>query len=93
MKRPQPAAATPPTRIDGSLEITAVTLAGSGDSDAVALARQAAAFFPRGRGVDCDSEEGSGEAVFAAPAVLAVKSDGARMHATARMSFYAIIFR
>lgn len=81
-----------PTRIDGSLEITAATLAGAGDSDAVALARRAAALFPRGRGVDCDGAEGSGEAVFAAPQVLAIRPDGARVHVTARMPFCAILF-
>lgn len=82
-----------PVRIDGGLELTAVTPAGKGDSDAVALARRVAAFFPRGRGVECRGAEGSGEAVFAAPAVQSAKGDGARMYATARMPFYAILFR
>lgn len=81
-----------PVRIDGSLEITAVVMAGMGDDKAVSLARRAAAFFPRGRGIDCDGAEGIGEAVFAAPAVLTTTTDSARVHATARMSFYAILF-
>lgn len=82
-----------PVRIDGSLEITAITLAGAGDSDAVALARRVTALFPRGRGVDCDDAEGSGEAVFAAPQVIAIRQDGARVHVTVRMPFCAILFR
>ena len=75
------------TRIDGALELTVAAMAGAGDDKAVALARQAAAQFPRGRGLPCVG----GEAVLAAPQVQSPKTDGARITVGVRIPFYALL--
>lgn len=84
-----------PLRVDGALEISAVTLqgvAGQGETEAARIAAQVAALFPLGRGVDIDGPEGRGEAVFSAPRTESASTDGGRVRLTVSMSFYAIIF-
>ena len=75
------------TRIDGALELTVAIMAGAGDDTAVALARSAAAQFPRGRGLPCNG----GEAVLAGGQVQSPRPDGARITVVVRIPFYALL--
>lgn len=84
-----------PTRTDGELSISAVALQGidaQGIQEACRIAAQVAALFPRGRGIEVDGPEGTGEAVFSAPRTDTPAMDGGRVRVAVRLSFYAITF-
>lgn len=87
------------TRLDGALVLAAAVMAragrdsdpvsGTGDSEAVRLARRVADLYPRGRGIETDR----GELVFRVPAVDTPRNDGARVSVSARLAFYGILQR
>lgn len=82
-----------PLRIDGSLEIAVMALAGGDIEQAGCLAARVAAAFPHGFGLECQTPLGSGEIVFAAPVTCEAATDGGRIRIEVRIGFYAILFR
>lgn len=80
-----------PSRIDGRMKFTAVSLAPD-MAGARGLAARLQGQFPRGLGLDCDGPLGSGEIVIGAPSTVAPASGQGRCRVEVAIPFYAIIF-
>ena len=84
-----------PSRTDGALELETAVPAASGAAAAEDVARRFARFFPRGKSLpvrDAGGLGARGHIVFGEPVAGAARCDGARLLATVRLPFYALLF-